>query len=82
MKSGDSLKHYISYFQNQMALVYNYNDDVVTAAFISELQVSHSYKYLVKHEVTRMGHPLLSSKIHAYRECYLGRNQSLSQTRE
>jgi len=38
-----------------MALVYNCNDDVVAAAFISGLQVSHSfYKHLVKHKVTKM----------------------------
>ena len=37
-----------------MALVYNCNDDVAAAAFISGLLVTHSYKYLVKHEVTKM----------------------------
>ena len=38
-----------------MALVYNCNDDMAAAAFISGLQVTHSfYKYLVKHEVTKM----------------------------
>ena len=38
-----------------MALVYNCNDDVVAAAFIIRMHVTHSfYKYLVKHEVTKM----------------------------
>ena len=35
--------------------MYNYNDDVVAATFINGMQVTHSfYKYLVKHEVTKM----------------------------
>ena len=42
MKYGESLKSCISYFQSQMALVYNYNDDVATAAFIARLETSHS----------------------------------------
>jgi len=55
MKPGESLKHYVSYFQSQMALMYNCNDNMVSATFINGLQVSYSfYKYLVKHEVTRM----------------------------
>jgi len=38
-----------------MALVCNCNEDVVTAAFISELQVTYSfYKHLVKNNVTKM----------------------------
>jgi len=38
-----------------MALVYNCNDDVAIAAFISRMQVIHSFcKHLVKHEVTKM----------------------------
>jgi len=38
-----------------MAPVYNCNDNVVVAAFISEMQVTHSFcKRLVKHEVTKM----------------------------
>ena len=38
-----------------MALVYNCKDDVAVAAFISGLQVTHSfYKHLVKYEVTKM----------------------------
>ena len=55
MKPGESLKQYVDYFHSQMTLVYNCNDDVVAAAFISGMQVTHSfYKYLVKHEVTKM----------------------------
>ena len=37
-----------------MTLVYNCDDDMAAAALISGLQISHSYKRLVKHEVTRM----------------------------
>ena len=37
MKSGETLKRYNSYFHNQMAVVYNYSDDVVVAAFIARL---------------------------------------------
>ena len=55
MKPGESLKNYINYFQSQMALVDNYNDDVAAAAFISRLQVTHSfYNHLVKNDVTKM----------------------------
>jgi len=36
-----------------MALVYNCNDDVAVVAFVSRLQISHSYKHLVKYEVIR-----------------------------
>jgi len=55
MKPGESLKNYVNYFQSQSALVYNCNDDVATAAFISGLQVTHSfYNHLVKNDVTKM----------------------------
>jgi len=38
-----------------MALIYNCNDDVATAAFIAGLEINHSfYKHLVKHNVTNM----------------------------
>ena len=35
MNPRESVKQYVSYFQSQMALVYNYNDDVAVIAFIS-----------------------------------------------
>jgi len=55
MKPGESLKNYVNHFQSQMALVYNYNDDVAVAAFISGLQVTYSfYNHLVKNDVTKM----------------------------
>jgi len=54
MKQGETLKPYISHFQNQMALIYYCNDDVVAAAFISGLEINHSYKHLMKHDVTNM----------------------------
>ena len=38
-----------------MALVYNCNEDVAIAAFISGLQITHLfYKHLVKNDVTKM----------------------------
>ena len=55
MKSEESLKNYINYFQSQMALVYNCNEDVATAVFINGLQVKNPfYKHLVKNDVTKM----------------------------
>jgi len=60
-----------------MALVYNYNDDVAAAVFISGLQVSHTfYKHLVKHDVTKMRDilSLSGSKINTDRGCYPGRS--------
>jgi len=53
MRPGETLKRYLGYFQNQMALVYNCRDDVVVAAFIAGLQTDHSNKHLVKY-VTNM----------------------------
>ena len=54
MKSEESLKNYINYFQSQMALVYNYNEEVAAAVFISGLQVTNPfYKYLVKNDITK-----------------------------
>jgi len=41
-EAWESLKHYVSYFQSQMALLYSCNDDVVAAAFISGLQVTYT----------------------------------------
>jgi len=38
-----------------MALVYNYNEDVAAAIFISGLQVANPfYKQLVKNDITKM----------------------------
>ena len=55
MKSTESLKNYVNYFQSQLALVYNCNEDVAVATFISGLQVSNPfYKHLVKNDVTKM----------------------------
>ena len=46
-----------------MALVYNCNDNVDAAAFISGLKVTNSfYKYLVKHEVTKTRDVLTRAK--------------------
>jgi len=55
MKPRESMKSYVNYFQSQMALVYNCNEDVTAAAFFSGLQVTHSfYKHLGKNDVTKM----------------------------
>ena len=55
MKPGERLKSYINYFQSQMTLVYNCDEDVATAAFISGLQVIYSFfKHLVKNDVTKV----------------------------
>ena len=62
MKPGENIKHYVSYFQIQMALVYTCNDDMVIAAF-SGLQASYFfYKHLVKYEVTWMRDILSQAK--------------------
>ena len=38
-----------------MALVYNYNEDVAAAIFISGLQVANPfYKHLMKNDITKM----------------------------
>jgi len=37
-----------------MTLVYNCSDNVAAAAFIAGLQIDHSYKHLVKYDVTNM----------------------------
>ena len=53
--SGESLKNYVSYFQSQIALVYNCNEDVAVATFISGLQFIHPfYKHLMKNDVIKM----------------------------
>ena len=54
MKQEETLKCYISYFQNQMDMVYNCSDDVAATTFIARLQTDHSYKHLVKHDITNM----------------------------
>ena len=54
-KSKETLKNYVNYFQSQMAPVYNCNEDVVVAAFISRLQVTNPfYIYMWKNDVTKM----------------------------
>ena len=55
MKTGESMKNYINYFQSEMTLVYNCNEDVAAASFINGLQVTHSfYKHVVKNNVTKI----------------------------
>ena len=63
MKSGESLKNYVNCFKSQMALVYNCNENVVAAAFISERQVTNPfYKYLVKNDITKMRDILIQTQ--------------------
>jgi len=55
MKSVESLKKNVNYFQSQMTLVYNCNEDVAVSAFINGLQVTNQfYKYLVKNDTTKI----------------------------
>ena len=54
MKSRESLKNYVNYFQSQMALICNCNKDVADASF-SRMQVTNPfYKHLMKNNVTKM----------------------------
>ena len=72
IRSGDSLKSYIGYFQNQLAKVPNSDEDVSALAFISGLQISHPlYKHLLKHDVTRM------SKVLTRVQCYIQLEESM-----
>jgi len=55
MRSEDSLKSYINFFQNQLTKVSNCSEEVSALAFITRLQVTHPlYKYLLKDNVTKM----------------------------
>jgi len=54
MRASDSLRIYISYFQNQLAKVHNCSENASALAFISGLQITHPlYKHMVKYNVTR-----------------------------
>jgi len=62
-KSGESLKNYVNYFHSKIALVYNCNEDIVAAAFISGLQVSHLfYKHLMKNDITKIRDILIQAQ--------------------
>ena len=55
MKARESLKSNVNYFQSQMIMVYNCNEDVAPAAFISGLRVTNPlYKHLAKNDVIKM----------------------------
>ena len=55
MECGESLKKYLTRFQNEMATIHNCSDEVATAAFISGLPYTHKfYEVLVEHGVTQM----------------------------
>jgi len=63
MKPGESLKQYFSYFSSQKTLVYNCNENVVAATFISRLQVTNSfYKQLVKKDINKMRDILIQAQ--------------------
>ena len=65
MKPGESLRSYVNYIQRQMVLVYNYNEEVAVAAFISRLQITLSfYMRLVKKDVTKMRDILIRVQKH------------------
>ena len=63
MRPSDSLKAYISYFQNQLAKVHDCSEDASVLTFISGLRVTHPlYKHLVKHNVTRYSEVLYQAQ--------------------
>ena len=63
MRQGDSLKFYLGYFQNQLTMVLNCDEDISALTFISGLQVSHPlYKHLIKHDVTRISEVLFRAQ--------------------
>ena len=67
MRSGESLKSFVNYFQGQMALVYNYDKDVSATAFISGLQCSHPLLKASGEERCYQdeGHHCSSAEVHA-----------------
>jgi hypothetical protein len=55
MGSGESLKNYLSRFQNEVATIHNCSDEVAAAAFIGGLPLTHKFfEILVEHGVTQM----------------------------
>jgi hypothetical protein len=55
MGSGESLKNYLSRFQNEVATIHNCSDEVAAAAFIGGLPPTHKFfEVLVEHGVTQM----------------------------
>ena len=58
MRQSDSLKYDIGYFRSQLVKVLNCDENVSALTFISRLQVSHLYKYLLEYDVTRMNEVL------------------------
>ena len=55
MGGRESLKNYLTCFQNEMVTIHNCSDEVAAAAFISELPLTHKfYEVLVEHGVTQM----------------------------
>ena len=53
IRSSDSLKAHIRYFQNQLTRAHNCNEDTSALTFINGLKVSHPlYNHLVKYNVT------------------------------
>ena len=65
MRTDDSLKSYINFFQSQHIKVSNCGEEVSVLAFISGLQVTHSlYKYLLKHNVIKMSEALSRAQSH------------------
>ena len=55
MDGAESLKKYLTRFQNELAMIQNCSDEVVAAAFISRLSFTHKfYKVLVEHDITHM----------------------------
>ena len=66
MRQGDSLKSDIGYFQNPLAKVLHCDKDVSALTFIHQRAASFSplYKYLLKHDITRLSE--VQSRAQAY----------------
>ena len=55
MGGGESLKNYLSRFQNEMDTIHNCSDEVAAAAFIGGLPPTRKFfEVLVEHSVTQM----------------------------
>ena len=55
MGGGESLKNYLSHFQNEMATIHNCSEEVAAAAFIGGLPPTHKFfEVIVEHGVTKM----------------------------
>ena len=55
MEGSETLKKYLTRFQNEIETIHNCSDEVAATAFISGLPFTHKfYEVLVEHDVTQM----------------------------